>query len=86
MKDDTQVRVELASDGSFIDGIEDAITGSVDNRSFTWSAAAATDVNYILHNFDNAGVDYETIRVNDFTVPSVDTSIPIQQRIDRNSV
>ncbi len=86
MKDDTQVRVELNSTGAFVAGIEDVTAGSVDNRTFTWSAAAGTLVNYILHNFDNAGIDYESIRVIAFTVPVADTSIPIQQRIDRNSV
>jgi len=86
MKDDTQVRVELNSTGAFIDGIEDVTAGSVDNRSFTWSAANGTVVNYILHNFDNDGIDYESIRVDAFTVPALDTSIPIQQREDRNSV
>lgn len=86
MKDDTQVRVELNSTGAFIDGIEDVTAGSVDNRTFAWSASAGTVVNYILHNFDNTGPDYESIRVIAFTVPVADTSIPIQQRIDRNSV
>ncbi len=86
MKDDTQVRVELNSTGAFIDGIEDVTSGSVDDRSFTWSASAGTIVDYILHNFDNAGPDYESIRVIAFTVPSDDSSIPIQQRLDRNSV
>jgi hypothetical protein len=86
MKDDTQVRVELNSDNSFVAGIENVTAGSVDNRTFTWSAAATTVVNYVLHNFDNAGVDYESIRVVGFTVPASDVSIPIQQRIDRNSV
>jgi len=81
MKDNTEVRVYRVSDDSVVDGIEDATTGSTDDRSFSWSAAAGLEVYYILHN-----VAYETIRVNSFTVPSDNASIPIQQRIDRNYV
>jgi hypothetical protein len=48
--------------------------------------ASGTEVRYILHNYDPNGPDYETIRVNSYTVPANDTSIAIQQRLDRNSV
>ena len=86
MKDDTQVRVERNDTRAFIAGIEDVISGSVDDRSFSFSAAAGLLVNYILHNYDSGGVDYESIRVNAFEIPAGDQSIPIQQRVDRNSV
>ena len=86
MKDNTEVRVYKTSDNSVVDGIENATAGSVDDRSFAWSAPAATDVYYILHNFHDTEPDYESIRVEGYIVPSSNTSIAIQQRIDRNSV
>lgn len=79
MKDNTEVRVYNASTGAEVAGIENAVDGTADNRSFTWSAAGGLSVNYVIHN-----VTYETIRVNSFSVPASDSSIPIQQRIDRN--
>ena len=79
MKDNTEVRVYKVSDGSEVAGIEDATAGSPDNRSFAWSASSGLAVNYILHS-----LAYETIRVNSFTVPGSNTSVSIQQRIDRN--
>ena len=41
-------------------------------------------VDYFLHNFQPGVVIYEEISVIGFTVPNVDTTIDIQQRIDRN--
>jgi len=79
MKDNTEVRVYDAGTGAEIAGIENATDGSADNRSFTWSDAVDNVVNYIIHS-----VSYETIRVNGFTVPGSNTSLPIQQRVDRN--
>lgn len=89
MKDYSEVLVQKVSDGSEIASSEDHTdgqTGTTDNRSFAWSAPATTEVRYIIHNWDANGPDYETIRVNSYTVPSNDTSIAIAQRIDRNSV
>lgn len=85
MKDDTEVRVYNHSTGAEVAGIEDVVDGTVDDRSFAWSAPAALVVDYVLHNYDNNGPDYETIRVNSYTVPAANTSIGIQQRLDRNS-
>lgn len=85
LKDNSEVRVYKVSDGSEVAGIENATTGSPDNRSFSWSAPATLEVNYVIHNFSTSAIDYETIRVNGYTVPSNDTSIAIQQRVDRNS-
>lgn len=79
MKDNTEVRIYKTSDDSVVDGIENATTGTTDNRSFQWSAAAALDVYYVIHN-----TIYETIRVEGYAVPGTDTSLPIQQRLDRN--
>jgi len=79
MKDNTEVRVYKTSDNSVVDGIENATAGTANNRSFSWSAAAATDVYYMIHS-----ELYETIRVEGFIVPATNTSLPIQQRLDRN--
>lgn len=79
MKDNTEVRVYLTSDDSVVAGIENATAGSPDNRNFTWSAPASTNVWYHLIN-----KQYEIIRVEGYVVPSSDTTIDIQQRYDRN--
>lgn len=85
MKDNSEVRIYLSSTGAEIAGIEDATAGSPDNRTFVWSAAAATDVDYVIHNWQPSVPVYQSIRVDDFTVPGADVSIPIQQIIDRNA-
>ena len=81
MKDNTEVRVYKTSDGSEVAGIEDATAGSADNRSFAWGAASGLSVFYVIHS-----IAYEAIRVEGFTVPGANASIPIQQRADRNYV
>lgn len=79
MKDNSEVRVYDADTGAEIAGIEDATGGSPGNRSFAWSDNSGNMVDYVIHS-----LNYETIRVEGYTVPAVATSIPIQQRIDRN--
>jgi hypothetical protein len=86
LKDNSEVRVYNASTGAEIAGIEDATAGSPDNRTFAWTAAAGLTVDYVIHNWQPDVPVYETIRVNDFTVPTSDISIGIQQRLDRNAV
>lgn len=86
MRDNTEVRVYDSGTGVEIAGIENATAGSPDDRSFAFVDAGGNVVDYVLHNW-LAGVPvYETIRVNGFTIPSSDTSIGIQQRLDRNAV
>lgn len=85
MKDNTEVRVYKTSDGSVVGGIENATAGTTDARTFTWTASAGTSVYYILHNWDGAEPYYQTIRVEGYVVPSSDTTIVIQQQIDRNA-
>jgi hypothetical protein len=89
MRDDTEVWVfptGVTGEGNEIAHIENVIAGSFDNRSFTWSAPAGTGVDYTILNFDNDGPDYEYIRVVNFTVPASNTTIIINQQLDRNSV
>jgi hypothetical protein len=84
LKDNSEVRVYDSGTGVEIAGIEDATAGSPDNRTFAWNDTATNVVDYVIHNYQPGVVVYETIRVNGFVVPGVNTSIPIQQRIDRN--
>jgi hypothetical protein len=79
MKDNTEVRVYEAGTTTEIAGTENATSGSPDNRSFTFSEQASVSVDYVIHN-----LGYEQIRVNAFSIPTLDATIPIQQRRDRN--
>lgn len=81
MKDNTEVRVYAAGTSTELDGIENATAGSPDDRSFTASVAASTSVDYWVF-----AVGYESIFVQSFTWPTVDQSLIIQQRVDRNVV
>lgn len=73
LQTNTEVRIYTAGTSTELDGIENSGT------SFTSSLAAATSVDYVLHS-----EIYEYIRVEGFTWPSSTTTIPIQQKIDRN--
>lgn len=86
MKDDSEVRVYNASTGVEIAGIEDVTAGSVNNREFTWSAAAGTVVDYVIHHWSGSAPFYQTIRRDDYSVPVSDTTIEINQLIERNTV
>jgi hypothetical protein len=79
MKDNTEVRVYATGTSNELAGIENATAGTADNRNFAASVAVATVVDYTLVNSL-----YEIIRVNGFTWPSVNQTIDIQQRLDRN--
>ena len=68
-----EVRIYTAGTTTELAGVENSGT------SYVASLAAATSVDYVLHN-----LDYEYIRVESFTWPSSTTTIPIQQRFDRN--
>ena len=84
MKDNSEVRVFNKSTGAEIAGIENATAGTTDDRSFAWSAAAALEVEYKVHNFLDAAVKYETIHNLSFIVPNNDVTIDIKQRRDLN--
>jgi hypothetical protein len=77
--------VQKVSDGSEIAHIEDATSGTTDNRNYTWSAPSATEVRYIIHCFQPGDEIYETIRVASYTVPNNNVSVQISQRLDRNA-
>lgn len=87
MKDNTEVRVYKTSDGLEVAGIENATAGTADDRNFAWTAAASLDVFYRINQGAAAAADglhYENIEVQGFIVPTVDTTVDIQQRVDRN--
>jgi hypothetical protein len=69
----TEVRVYETGTTIEIDGVESEVTGS-----FTFSASASQVVDIVVHN-----VEYEHLRIEGFTVPTIDTSIPITQFFDR---
>ena len=79
LKDNTEVRVFTTGTTTALAGIEDATDGSADNRSFTFSLSAGTDVDIQI-----LSVGYENLRLEAYEVPTSDTSVPIQQRFDRN--
>lgn len=79
MKDNTEVRVYSAGTTTELAGIENATSGTTDDRSFAFSLSAGTNTDIVVHN-----VDYEYIRLESFEIPASDSSLPIQQRFDRN--
>lgn len=79
LRDNTEVRVYTAGTTTELAGIEDAIAGSPDDRTFTFSLAAALSVDINIFN-----LDYEPVYLRAFTIPSSAASIPIAQKIDRS--
>ncbi|GAF72196.1 unnamed protein product, partial [marine sediment metagenome] len=81
LKDNTEVRVYAAGTTTELDGIENATAGSTDDRNFPASISSGTSVDYVIHK-----VGYEYIRVESFTWPSVNQTLDIAQRVDRNDI
>lgn len=79
MKDNTEIRVYTTATTTELAGTENATTGTADNRSFTFSLSAGTVVDIVIHS-----ISYESMRIDSYTVPNADTSLPISQRTDRN--
>jgi len=88
LQDDTEVRVYEAGTSTEIFGIEVAnIVSGKDGTRFqaTWSSSAGNSVDYVIHHWSGSAPFYQTVRVNGFTVPSSDTTIDINQLINRNA-
>jgi hypothetical protein len=85
MRDDTEVRVYNNATGVEIDGIEDVTAGTINDRSFTWSSPAGTIVDYVIHHWSGAAPFYQTIRVNEFEVPTANVTLDINQLVNRNA-
>jgi hypothetical protein len=77
----TEVRVYTTGTNTELAGVEDAIDGSVDDRSFTFSLDAGTTVDIVFHN-----KTYDSIppRINGYVVPSAPTTFEIVQLLDPN--
>ena len=82
LRDNTEVRVLDNTTGEFLDGIEDATAGTADNRSFTFSLSAGTIVDIAVFNV--AYILPPNNRIENFEVPTSDTTIPLSQVRDRN--
>lgn len=78
LKDNTEVRVYYSGTTTELAGIENAIDGDPDDRSFTFSAGVGTVVDYRIHN-----LEYDIIEIYDYTIPNTSTTLPINQRFDR---
>lgn len=77
--DNTEVRVYLAGTQTVVAGIEDATDGTTNDRSFTFPAAVGISVDIRIH-----AVSYEHLDILAYTIPAATTSIPVDQRFDRN--
>lgn len=84
LKDNTEIRVfdsNTSNPQTELAGIEDATDGSTDDRSFEFILEAGIDVDIVV-----ISVAYENERIDSYTIPSSDSSIPVSQRSDRNIV
>ena len=79
LKDNTEVRIYNTSTTTELAGTETATDGTTDDRNFAFSATPGTVVDIVI-----ISLVYENERIDGYVVPSANTSIPIQQRFDRN--
>jgi len=81
LPDNTEVRIFEANTTTEVAGIENATTGTVDNRSFTFSDSPAdlVDIRFVNKL-------YEVFELYDFSIPASSSSIPITLRFDRNYI
>lgn len=84
LRDNTEIRVLDNTTGEFLDGIEDATAGTTDDRSFTFSLSAGVIVDIAIFNINF--ILPPNNRIEDFTIPTADASIPVSQIRDRNYV
>lgn len=78
MKENTEIRVYEAGTSTEIAGIEIATAGTVDNRTFTFSATPDQLVDIITFN-----LNWISDPLRNFSIPSANSNIPIAQRVDR---
>lgn len=78
MLDSTEVRVYADGTTTELAGVENAIDGTADNRSFTFSLGAGTIVDIRIFN-----VNAISENLLDFQIPATNASIPVVQRTDR---
>jgi hypothetical protein len=78
MKDNTEVRIYAAGTQTELAGIENAIDGTTDNRSFTFALPASTSTDMRIFNIYYLPVVYLS-----YTHPTTDSTLQIQQVFDR---
>lgn len=79
LKDNTEVRVYTAGTTTEVAGIENATAGSPDDRTFTFSLAAASSVDINIFS-----LGWNPVYLRSFTIPASAASIPIAQNVDRS--
>jgi hypothetical protein len=72
--DGSEVRIYATGTTTELFGIENKLTGI--DPAYSYTTAQAVDI--VVHN-----VDYNYFRINNFTLPSADSSLPISQVFDR---
>lgn len=97
IKDYTEIRVYKTSDSSLVAGAEDvgsptypsgyqltsgvSVGGSANNRSFTYTYTYSGDIAIYIQVIS---LTFENQKITGVTLSNSDTTIPIQQRTDRN--
>ena len=83
MKDNTEVRVyDQSAIPVELAGIENVTAGTVDDRSFSFSLSATTVVDIAV--FNTEWILPPNNRIENYTIPAADASLPISQVFDRN--
>jgi len=80
MRDNTEVRIyDQGVPPTELAGIEDVVDGTTDNRSFSFTLEVGLVVDIVI-----ISIEFENQRIENFTIPANDSSIPISQERDRN--
>ena len=81
MKDFTEVRVYSAGTTTELAGIENVVSASVgaNDNDFSFSQGEGVNIDIVI-----ISLLFENQRIENFTIPSSDSEIPIQQSTDRN--
>jgi hypothetical protein len=73
--DDSEVRIYAHNTTTELYGLESKVAGV--DPAYSYTSAQAVDI--VVHS-----VDYKYFRINNFSLPSSDSSLPIAQVFDRN--
>lgn len=78
IKEFSEVRVYDAGTTTEVDGTEQVSVPDGDNYQFSFSDAAASLVDIVVHH-----TGYQYYRINDYTIPASAADLPVDQKIDR---
>lgn len=81
LKDDSEVRVYETGTTIEVAGTENATDGTTDDRTFTFSDSPGDQIDIVV-----LALAYKWLKLVNVTVPNDNTTIPIQQIIDRNYI